>query len=269
MAAPDPGSELPPLSLDEAERIISRIAPAVDEHRLVLIGGQALALWRAQLAAYLPAKEHTVASRDIDFQGPRDALRNLAALLGGSARPTRSGERTLHAGLVVFRDSAGHERQLDVLSQPYGLRGESVAKNAPDLQLVGPPGQVTVYVMHPVDVLRSRVANSTLPNKQTTRADEQLAAAVAIVPAYGRMLLDHGADPRLVTNMNEAVFGLAHHNHQAIRLYLSGKADVAVAVLDDSRLPEAHRTVRLPQLRAQLATERERYSKRMASTDTE
>ena len=79
------------------------------------------------------------------------------------------------------------------------------------------------------------------------------------------MLLDCGADPRLVTNMNEAVFRLAHDDSRAMRLYIAGQEDVAAAVLDDQRLPRAHRETRLPQLRAQLATERERHARRALS----
>jgi hypothetical protein len=259
----EPEPELPPLTVEETERIIGRIAPAVDEHHLVLIGGQAIALWRAQLAAYLPPDEHTVASRDVDFQGSREALGAVARLLEGRSRIPSFDNHTPLAGIVVFRDSDDHERQLDVLPQPHGLNGEAVAKNAPDFEIPQQGGgNLRIYVMHPVDVLRSRVANSALPNKQTERAADQLAAAIAIVPAYGRMLLDHGADPRLVTNMNEAVFRLAHDDSRAMRLYIAGKADVAAAVLDDQRLPQVHREARLPQLRAQLTTERERHAGR-------
>lgn len=98
---------------------------------------------------------------------------------------------------------------------------------------------------------------------------QQLHAAVALVPAYGSMLLDRGADPRLVTNMNEAVFRLAHKDARALRLYLTGTADIADAVLYDVRLPEAHLSTRLPQLRRQLAAERKRLAARALSQATE
>lgn len=73
MAATGCDPDLPPLSVPEAQRIIGLIASVVDEQHLVLIGGQAIALWRTQLAAYLPEGEHDVTSSDVDLQGSRDA----------------------------------------------------------------------------------------------------------------------------------------------------------------------------------------------------
>lgn len=60
--------ELPPLSLDEAARIIARLEEVVTRHEIVLIGGQAVALWGAQLMDYLPTQDDPVTSRDVDFQ---------------------------------------------------------------------------------------------------------------------------------------------------------------------------------------------------------
>ena len=175
--------------------------------------------------------------------------------------------RGWHRLTITLRSSASScsstvtDTNGDVLPRPFGLDGSAVAQNAPLLHLHADSAlQIGIHVMHPVDVLRSRVANSALANKQTERAARQLDAAVAIVPAYGRMLLDHGADPRLVTNMNESVFRLAYKDARALRLYLSGTADVAEAVLDDPRLPAAHRETRLPQLVRQLAAERGRLA---------
>lgn len=133
LAGSDP--ELPPLSVQETERIIGRIASVVDEQQLVLIGGQAIALWRAQLAAYLPAGVHTVTSRDVDLQGSRDAIDAIARLLGGRSRLASFDEHTSLAGVVVFVDADGYERQLDVLPRPFGLDGAAVARNAPLLYL--------------------------------------------------------------------------------------------------------------------------------------
>ena len=39
----------PPLSLDEAQRIIARLEEVVRERRVVLIGGQAVSIWIGQL----------------------------------------------------------------------------------------------------------------------------------------------------------------------------------------------------------------------------
>lgn len=62
-------SEPPPLAADEAERLVALVAPAAAQHDLVLIGGQAVAFWQAQLQEYLPAAYRAViASKDLDFE---------------------------------------------------------------------------------------------------------------------------------------------------------------------------------------------------------
>jgi len=44
----DGTDEVPPLTLKEAERIIARLEEVVRDDKVVLIGGQAVALWVAQ-----------------------------------------------------------------------------------------------------------------------------------------------------------------------------------------------------------------------------
>ncbi len=76
------------------------------------------------------------------------------------------------------------------------------------------------------------------------------------MPAYSQLLLDQDAHPREVMSINEQVYDLALRDHRAKRLYLEMGIDVSTAVLDDPRLPDEHRHVRLPQLRATLAADR-------------
>jgi hypothetical protein len=137
---------------------------------------------------------------------------------------------------VTFADSDGYEREVDFLPKPHGMRGANVARNAQEIEIRSPAGPPTrLYVMHPLDVLYSRVANSGLPEKQTQRARNQIAAAIALVPAYGRHLLDLGGLPRDVVNMNNTVFGLANqHNKRAMRLYFEHNLDVAQAGAADT-----------------------------------
>jgi hypothetical protein len=77
---------LPPLSVEDARDIIRRVAPAVDAHSLILIGGQAVIFWQAAVSDHLPPATPLVASADVDFQGGVQAVRDAAALLGGEAR---------------------------------------------------------------------------------------------------------------------------------------------------------------------------------------
>lgn len=61
-------AELPPLKIDETERIIARLEQVVRDRRVVLVGGQAVAIWAAKLEDRIAdTLVDAVASRDIDF----------------------------------------------------------------------------------------------------------------------------------------------------------------------------------------------------------
>jgi hypothetical protein len=89
------GSSAPPLELAEALAVIDRLRPQLAGD-VVLIGGQAIALWRAQLDPWLSPEampQEAIASNDIDFTGSKADVRAAAGLLNGTARvaPARTG----------------------------------------------------------------------------------------------------------------------------------------------------------------------------------
>lgn len=224
----------------------------------MLIGGQAVAIWGAQLQAYLPPEQTPVASLDVDFQGARSAVELAARLLGGRLYVPRFDDVTPQTGKAVFVDSEGYERTLDFLAEPHGLNADDVRETAVPVRIAMEDGrEVPLWVMHPERCLRSRVANTSLPGKRTALARRQLEAAIQLVPAFGRFLLDEGIDPRVVMKLNERVFELARYDGNAMRLFLEDEVDVMGALLVDARLPEAHLATRLPQIRAEVAKQRE------------
>lgn len=247
---------LPPLSVDETVRILGRLSDLGGAEPVVLIGGTALAIWHAELSDDPP--EPQLATTDVDLQGGPDAVRQAARLLDGKHRISRFDDHTTQAGAVLFLDSAGEERVLDFLSHPYGLDSADVLERSIPLDIeIRDSPVVRIAVMNPIDCLRSRIANSDLPGREPEHAEAQLRAAISLVPAYGRLLLDQGVDTRAVTALNEHVYDLALDDRRAKKLYLEQGIDVAKAELDDPRLPEPHRAIRLPQLRQKLQRARE------------
>jgi hypothetical protein len=117
---------------------------------------------------------------------------------------------------------------------------------------------IPLWVMHPERCLRSRVANSRLPDKNTALAWRQLRVAIKLVAAFSRFLLDSDESPRLVMKLNERVFELAYYNRDAMRIYIEEGIDVFDAALVDKRLPERHLDIRLPQMRDALREKRDR-----------
>jgi hypothetical protein len=117
---------------------------------------------------------------------------------------------------------------------------------------------IPLWVMHPERCLRSRVANTKLPGKNTVLSWRQLRVAIKLVSAFSRFLLDSDESPRLVMKLNERVFELAYHNRDAMQIYLEEGIDVFDAAVDDERLPDRHLDTRLPQMREALKEKRDR-----------
>ncbi len=257
----------PPLSLAEAERIIARLEDVVRGRRVVLVGGQAVAIWTAYLQSCLTGLvPEQVVSRDIDFLGDAEDVRLAGKLLGGDIQVAKWEDRTTLAGVAIFLDSDGNERRLDFLQSPYGMNAEDVRNTAVYLDLILSDGrQAPVWVMHPERCMESRVHNSVLANKQTDLAWRQLRASILCARAFSQLLLDERGDTviRDVLNLNERIFRFAQEDRSA-RLAHDRGIEVFDAVLDDERLPEKFRTVRLPQMRERIKALRQRERERLS-----
>lgn len=238
----------------------------VGNRDVVLIGGQAVSLWVAQLEDRLgESTPELIASKDIDFQGDSNAFTRATELLDGEGRVPRFDELPPMSGVAIFRDSDGWARHLDFLPQPYGLEREKVVAHSIEVTTTGPDGvEVSFHVMHPLHALESRICNASLPSKQTDLAWRQLRAAIECARAFHLALLDLAGDDELdatvrsVLNYNERVFRLATHNRQARYETVAQGIEVFDAVLVDDRLPRLFSEQRLPQMRAALAAVRDR-----------
>jgi hypothetical protein len=218
----------------------------------VLVGGQAVSVWVGQLQTRLKDgfTATQVVSRDIDFLGSATDVCRAASLLDGRVQLARWEDRTPLAGVALFIDSDGHERRIDFLQSAYGMDSEDIRKTAIEIDLLLDGGrQAPVWVMHPERCMESRVHNSTLANKQTDLAWSQLRASVLCTRAFSQLLLDErgAAAVRDVLNLNERVFRFAQSD-RSVRIALDRGIEVFDAVLDDERLPERFRAVRLPQM---------------------
>ena len=256
----------PPLEIGQAERIIARLERVVRDRRVVLVGGQAVAIWTSHLQDRIEGVlAEVIASRDIDLLGNASDLRKAGELLGGRVRVAGWDDHTPLTGVAIFLDDDGHERRLDVLESVYGLSSEDLRNTAIEIDLLVDDGQVRVWVMHPERCMESRVHNSALPNKQTDLAWRQLRASILCARAFSQLLLDERGDAavRDVLNLNERVFRFAQERPSA-RIALDRNIEVFDAILDDERLPEKFRTVRLPQMRERIVALRHRERERLS-----
>jgi hypothetical protein len=234
------------------------------DRNLVLVGGQAVNFWASYYGRRLPemATGAPFTSKDIDFCGDQHTVQTCAERLQGKARLATFDDATPNSGTIVFVDAAGITRTLDVVSAPFGLNAEEVHSTALPVQILDDAGVitgVTFYVMHPVLSMESRVHNvvGLSASYDTEQGRKQLQASILCAREFLRDVLTGAMDAeepvRSVLKLNERIFRFALRDRDAKELYRLRGTDPSDAITDDERLPEAFRTKRLPQMRAELA----------------
>lgn len=154
----------------------------------VLIGGQALAVWVEHFGLDVPDDVPAI-SRDMDFltMSPTEvrSLHRYAAVLAGQVHVQAKERITALVGQAYKEVAPGEILNVDVLWTVVGLDPATVRANA----VQATRGPVSFRVMHPLDVLRSRLANLyKLPEKGDEKGVMQLRLAIDVVRAYLREL---------------------------------------------------------------------------------
>lgn len=237
-----------------ALEIAAKLAPVTT---IVLIGGQALNFWAERFRIEDPELNDLAPfeSKDIDFLGTASDVRLCARYLKGTARfPSADHSNTPQVGLVVWNDG-GVTRQIDILGSLAGLDRAEVERTAVQVEIAA---DVALRVMHPVAIVRSRLANIAILRRHDELTLRQMRASVHAVSAY----IKHAAssDSRAALGMIEALQELATSRH-GLQLWHAHQIDIALAVRSYHGLPDEFATRRLPRLRARLDTKRKNYEK--------
>lgn len=248
---------IPPLSYEHTATVLKKLANL--EHPIVLVGGQAVNFWanfyedRApQLADHAP-----YTSKDIDFIGSHDAVRECAKRLGGTPKlATLDDMNTPSTGLVLFVDENSHTRQIDFLGCVAGLDNDEVLDTAASATIDDEQGApiASFLVMNPMLCLRSRAHNvARLDGYQTPHAKNQLRAAIICAKQFAIDQLP--SDPVATLKCNEVFVKIAQYG-AGVEVFTRYQIDVLEAVVDAPGLPEKFYSERLPRARA--AVERAR-----------
>jgi hypothetical protein len=150
----------------------------------ILIGGQALAFWAEHYGIEAPEGVPAI-SRDVDFltssPSAQDSVTRYAKVLDGDAHVYEATRITALVGQAYKDVSDDEVLNVDVLWTVFGLG--DVRGNAVEVT----KGDVTFRVMHPMDVLRSRLMNVyKLPEKGGETGLMQLRLAIGVARAYLR-----------------------------------------------------------------------------------
>ncbi|MCU0759751.1 MAG: hypothetical protein MUF07_11240 [Steroidobacteraceae bacterium] len=167
------------LSADELASILRLCAPEG-----LLVGGQALAFWVDRLAVPRPAELASHITTDADFIGNAQLARRLGRAMGWQTSVASLDDATPQLAKVTHTEADGSIKQVDFLSGVIGLTTKDVKRRAMTLDVTGIG---SISVMHPVDVLDSRVQNlHLLSAKRTPAGFAQARLAISMVKALIR-----------------------------------------------------------------------------------
>jgi hypothetical protein len=165
--------------------IVEKLLRAAGEG-VVLVGGQALGFWVRRYDLRLPPGIAAI-SNDTDFLAGSAAERGLVDLfaraIGGKTWYPNEHALTSLVGQAYFDISDDEFVNVDVISDVVGPSREKVRERAVRATL----GRHAFLVMHPLDVLHSRLANlHQLAEKQNPKGVMQLSMAIDVAREFLR-----------------------------------------------------------------------------------
>lgn len=242
-----------------AAEALAAVGALVKATRVVLVGGQSLNVWAEKYRRKGSGLEELAPfeSEDIDFLGSASDVGIAEGLLRGKARfPGPDHVNTPEVGVVEFL-LGGKRRRIDFLGYLAGLKRSEVEKAAVTLEI----GGLSLRVMHPLDVLRSRIANIIQLRRRDPLALRQLQVSIHTLAAYIRELAEK--QPRKALGIVEAAFHEAL-SRNAHRLWHEHGVDIAAVLGVYEGLPRTYAVRRLPQMKREVEKRRERYKARRA-----
>jgi hypothetical protein len=238
-----------PLTPRDVQEILSICSPDA-----LLVGGQALAFWADHLHVKRPTSLASGVTSDADFIGDSALAKMLGERLGWKTWIPTLDDSTPQTGKVTQRSKSGGVKQIDFLSGVAGLTTKDLVRRAIEIDV---PEIGQLRVIHPIDVLDSRIQNlHLLPEKRTETGVAQAKLAVDVARAFIRHEIDARGE-RSALKLLERVAEIAR-DIAAVRVYLLYGVDPLEAIpLDDFRTTAALHRLRWPQVVAEIAKKRE------------
>ena len=221
---------------------------------VVLVGGQALAFWMLRFDLALSLPQQAFVTSDIDVLGKVKDAESLHAALGGRLIKPAPEERTaLVARLMLpVRGEAGQAYKVEIIHQLYDVGGQRrstqfTARADRRALTVRLGAGFSVRVLHPLDVLTSRINNAAGLLRQ--KGEHVITQAAWAVDVMREALLRLAADGESreggrVGVMIREVYGLAHSSAGR-----TVRRQHGIEVMD--AVPEKRLVILLPSLRKQ------------------
>jgi len=231
-----------PLSDAEVQRLLRACG-----RRGLLVGGQALVLWARLYSVAADDALGDAVTTDADFIGTRELAKNLLDQIGdGWTLRFATLEESGGITAKLYSTAPDGYKEVDVLGSIVGLDTAKIQARAVEVEL---SSGTIVRVLHPLDVLESRLRNlQVLPSKRTVAGVAQ--ARLAVQAVRGFILAALGAQPpgRVVFESVKRVRRLALDSALAI-VALDHGIDVLAAIPAEEIASESFQAESWPRIR--------------------
>jgi hypothetical protein len=244
------------LTPEEVDRILS-----VCGSQTLLVGGQALAFWAVRYGIEPVGVLSTSVTSDVDFIGTSRVAEKLRKSLNWNIWLPTMDDATEQTAKVTTPIPGGGVKQVDFLRAIVGLDTDWIQARAVEATL--PSGHV-VRILHPLDVLESRLRNlQSLPSKRDAVGIAQAALAIAVVGKFLESLIESGEETRKTLDAVERVLQIALDKN-LVRVAIDYDLDPLIAVPWSKIDVPDFQAKRRPQVLAAAAEFRRKYAERKA-----
>lgn len=242
------------------------IVDVVNNHQLIVVGGQALAFWYARyLLTEKQAVEFQAAySDDLDFYGVKSSIEFCESQLGIPFKRPQNFDTTVNLAMTTcVIDKTGREVIIDILHEVGGLDREEILDGIELLPMRG----IQVPVINPILCLRSRLHNFYAPYKADKRNElNRVTLCIRFVRAYLTEILEADGWSKHTSKLCESIIGLCLGNEGRM-LYCKWGIDFLKALPAPELMHEAFVGKRLPRACQQIDAERQRMHEHLQRFD--
>lgn len=176
----------------------------------IVVGGQSVNIWASHYSQVDPdlMKFGPLTSKDVDFFANSKAVEQLASNLADSrVQLPQMGDASPNSAVVIGK--LGKRKILvDFLATILGVPGDSVTKNFVAIEgtMPGTNRQITLCLMHPLDCVKSRLANTNLLSRHDAHSLSQAAASLRVLGNFIDELLSEGVTKEAQRSLHELTY---------------------------------------------------------------
>ncbi|WP_157669313.1 hypothetical protein [Chitinibacter sp. GC72] len=247
---------------DDLKRLFDAYTPADVDNKTkqVLVGGQSLVIWMFYYGIDGSASKNPyLLTHDVDFLSNLEDARALTRRLNVTLTEAGLSNPDPCCATSVFDSVNGGKLRLDFLKTVCGLdikklRARSIPCDFPELG--------TIWIMHPLDCLTSRIANlAQIPSKRDSNGVEQARMALEVAKKYFTQRLamspsDAHHDAHYLRDLANSKYGL--YCFQQYRI------DVLEAVTQHEKISPQFAEIEWPKVKLRIQLRRESQMKLQA-----